>query len=415
MPAQQNYLVADCVVTQVALESAVQQKTHKDQSWSWNRWTQYCGWIGLLDLFLDNIPRLSRIKLVGTFAMALHEARFSGPSYDQLAHGSVTSAISHVCQTFREHRQPNPSLDDNRKPGFLLQWELRSIKKANPTKKHQKAIPMSVISTMAKQKLSELDHAIAQLTGLGMFFAFQSCKYLKVPQAEQGQTEILKMRNIRFFKDGTILPHFHPDLEFADCISLTFECQKRQDKHNTVTQEATGDSVLCPVRFAAGLVRCITSYPGTSPNTNISTYMSNSSVKHLTSGQVINTLHDAICAIGKAHLGISKEKIGTHSIRLGAAMAMYLGECPVYTIMLINQWSSDTLLWCIRKQVMEFSHNASKRMLTFQNYRHIPNFDHRVSANDPCVRNNPNNAKTSRNVSDDTSRLMQLPAFSQFS
>jgi hypothetical protein len=137
------------------------------------------------------------------------------------------------------------------------------------------------------------------------------------------------MRNIQFFKDVVILPHSHLNLEFADCISLTFESQKRQDKHDTVTQEATGDSVLCPVRFAAGLVRHIMSYPGTSPNTNVSAYMSNGSVKHIPCWKVINALHDAVCAIGKACLGISKKEIGTHSIRSGAAMAMYLGKCPV--------------------------------------------------------------------------------------
>jgi len=64
-------------------------------------------------------------------------------------------------------------------------------------------------------------------------------------------------------------------------------------------------------------------------------------------------------------------------------MAMYLGECPVYTIMLIGRWSSDAFLGYIRKQVMEFSHNVSKRMLKFQNYRHIPNFEHQIPANDP--------------------------------
>jgi hypothetical protein len=42
-------------------------------------------------------------------------------------------------------------------------------------------------------------------------------------------------------------------------------------------------------------------------------------------------------------------------------MAMYLGECPVYTVMLIGRWSSDAFLRYIRKQVMEFSHNVSKK------------------------------------------------------
>jgi hypothetical protein len=181
-----------------------------------------------------------------------------------------------------------------------------------------------------------------------MFFDFQSCKYLKVPQAEQGQMEILKVRNIQFFKDSAILLHSHPDLEFLHCVSPTFERQKRQDKNDTVTQEATGNSVLCPVRFAAGLVRCIGSYPGTSSNTNISAYMFNGSVDHVTSLQVIKALRDAVSAIGEARLGIAKHEIGTHSIRLGAAMAMYLGECLVYTIMLIGQWSSNAFLWYIR-------------------------------------------------------------------
>ncbi len=234
---------------------------------------------------------------------------------------------------------------------------------------------------MAKQQLSELDRSIVQLTGLGMFFAFRSCEYLKVPQAEQGQTEILKMRNIRFFKDGAILPHSHPDLKFLDCVSLTFERQKRQDKNDTVTQEATGDSVLCPVRFATGLVRRIGSLPGTSSSTNISAYMSNGSVDHVTSQQVINALRNTLGAIGETRLGIAKHELGTHSIRLGAAMAMYLEECLVYTIMLINRCSSNAFFRYIRKQVMEFSHNVSKRMLTFQTFRHIPNFDHQVSAN----------------------------------
>jgi hypothetical protein len=122
----------------------------------------------------------------------MHEAQFSGPSYDRLAHGSDASSISHVCQTFREHGRPNPFLDDDGKPGFLLQREFRSFKKADPTEKHQKAIPMSVISTLAKQQISELDRSIVQLTGLGIFFAFRSCEDLDVPQAEHGQTRILR-------------------------------------------------------------------------------------------------------------------------------------------------------------------------------------------------------------------------------
>jgi hypothetical protein len=85
---------------------------------------------------------------------------------------------------------------------------------------------MLVISAFAKQQLSKLDQAIVQPTGLGMFFAFRSCKYLKVLQAEQRQMDQLCMRNIFFFKDREIILHTHPNLEFGDCVSITFERQK---------------------------------------------------------------------------------------------------------------------------------------------------------------------------------------------
>jgi hypothetical protein len=47
---------------------------------------------------------------------------------------------------------------------------------------------MAIISALAKTRISEIDGAIVQLTGLGMFFAFWSCEYLKVQQSEEGQT-----------------------------------------------------------------------------------------------------------------------------------------------------------------------------------------------------------------------------------
>mgnify|MGYP006179045269 FL=1 len=150
-------------------------------------------------------------------------------------------------------------------------------------------------------------------------------------------------------------------------------------------------------------------------NTHVSAYMNNGGIENITSGQVVNALRDVVGAIGEACLGIAKHKVGTHSLRSGAAMAMYLGECPVYTIMLMGRWSSDAFLRYIRKQVLEFSHNVSKRMLRFRTHRHVPEFDQGIAANNPRVRNDPNNVETRRNVGGDVTRRNRLPAFSQFS
>jgi hypothetical protein len=63
---------------------------------------------------------------------------------------------------------------------------------------------------------------------------------------------------------------------------------------------------------------------------------------------------------------------------------------------------------------MEFSHNMSKKMLRFKNYKHVPNYNHRIVANDPRIHNNANNAEMRRNVGGYASRQSRLPALTQF-
>jgi hypothetical protein len=242
----------------------------------------------------------------------------------------------------------------------------------------------------------------------------RSCEYLKVHQSEQRRTDIIRLRNIRFFRGGKQLDHDHPELESAECVSITFERQKKDEKMDTITQMASGDETLCPVRAAARIVKRIKKYPGSSQHTPISTVLNHGIIEHVTSDHVIDALRDAVGAIGEARLGFKKENVGTHSIRSGAAMAMYLGECPVFMIMLIGRWSSDAFLRYIRKQVMEFSQNVAKKMLSCQNFRHIPDIHTRVPSDDPRTRNHPDNTETRRNVGGDSRRRVRLPPFAQF-
>jgi hypothetical protein len=177
---------------------------------------------------------------------------------------------------------------------------------------------------------------------------------------------------------------------------------------------ASGDGTLCPVRAAAAIVKRIKNYPGSSQHSPISTVNNHGIIEHVTSNHVINALQDAVGAIGEARLGFKKEAVGTHSIRSGAAMAMYLGKCPVFMIMLIGRWSSDAFLHYIRKQVMEFSQNVAKKMLLCQNFRHIPDVNRRIPSDNPRIRNHPNNAETRKNVGGDLYRRVRLPLFALY-
>jgi hypothetical protein len=124
-----------------------------------------------------------------------------------------------------------------------------------------------------------------------------------------------------------------------------------KDKNmDTITLMASEDSILCPVRAAAAIIKRIKKYPGTTPNSPISTYSNNDIIHQATLDYMINALRNAVAGIGEIKLGIKKEDVGTHSIRSGVAMAMYLGECPVFMIMLIGIWSSDSFLHYNRKK-----------------------------------------------------------------
>lgn len=99
----------------------------------------------------------------------------------------------------------------------------------------------------------------------------------------------------------------------------------------------------------------------------------NKNIHKITGIQLLRRIRLAATAIGKDTLGFSPNDLGLHSARSGAAMAMCLAGVPVYTIMLLGQWSSDAFLRYIRKQVKEFSNGISKKMLTHDKFFLIPN------------------------------------------
>ncbi len=92
----------------------------------------------------------------------------------------------------------------------------------------------------------------------------------------------------------------------VDCVSVTFERQKKDEKMDTITQMASGDGTLCPVRATAAIVKRDKKYPSTSKNSPVSTVSNITITEQVTSNQVINSLQDAADAIGEAKLGFKK-------------------------------------------------------------------------------------------------------------
>jgi len=214
----------------------------------------------------------------------------------------------------------------------------------------------------------------------------RSCEYLKVEKGDERRTHPLRLRNLTFRdKRNRVIPHDSPHLHNAHTVTLTFEYQKKDLRDDSVTQSRSGDPVLCPVQAAAAVVRRLLS-DGATPDTFLCTYRAESGMCcSVDSKAALQILRSFIATID-SNYGIQPTDVGLHSLRASAAMAMYLNEVPVYTIMLLGRWSSDAFLRYIRKQVTEFSNNVSRRMIRNAVYHHVP---------DPC----PDDPRTHNSLS----------------
>jgi hypothetical protein len=73
----------------------------------------------------------------------------------------------------------------------------------------------------------------------------------------------------------------------------------------------------------------------------------------------VASIRSAAFTLGRDRLGYGPRSFGTHSIRwCGAAMAMHLGGCASFVIMIIGRWKSAASMEYIREQVALFSEGA---------------------------------------------------------
>jgi len=134
----------------------------------------------------------------------------------------------------------------------------------------------------------------------------------------------------------------------------------------------SGDAVLCPVRAWAAITARVLAYPTATFDTPVNAILLAGRLQYATAHAMLQHLRRGAAHFGPQLLGYAPDELGTHSIRAGAAMAMYLAGVPVFVIMLVGRWASDSFLRYIRCQVAAFTNGVSERMLSPPDSPHIP-------------------------------------------
>ena len=95
----------------------------------------------------------------------------------------------------------------------------------------------------------------------------------------------------------------------------------------------------------------------------------------ITSQMTTNSLRAGTLYFGEEKLGFSHKEVGTHSIRSGFAMELYLDKVYPETIMIMGHWASSAFLRYTHIQVSELNKGISTLMINNHTFYKIPEIE----------------------------------------
>ena len=111
---------------------------------------------------------------------------------------------------------------------------------------------------------------------------------------------------------------------------------------------------------------------GTTRDTPVNTVWVEHYKTTITSQMTTNSLRAGTLSFGEERLGFSHEEVGTHSIRSGFAMELYLAKVYPETIMIMGRWKRRSFLRYIRIQASDLSKGIITLMTNNHAFYTIP-------------------------------------------
>ena len=187
------------------------------------------------------------------------------------------------------------------------------------------------------------------------------------------------MCDTAFFKKDLLgnlrlLPPNAPDEDImaADGVTLRLTNQKNGYKNAWVHQEHNGRKFLSPVR-AIGRRYCHIRKHTNDPMTYLSAYFDEKGIRRdVTDEDVRKALKLAAIALNyPTQKGIPIDRIDTHSLRAGGAMALHLSGYSDREIQKMGRWRGETFKEYISEQLSSFSKGMSTKMMKRVNFVNI--------------------------------------------
>jgi hypothetical protein len=167
-------------------------------------------------------------------------------------------------------------------------------------------------------------------------------------------------------------------------------------KMDSRTQRRTKDPHLCPViQHGTQVQRFLHTVPLANSLTTInSTIAFKGKAGLITNTHILEILRTTSSSFGgKATCGFDLHQIRNKSICSSTVMALFINGISTAKIMIQGRWSSDPFLaCCIRPQVLEWTNNVSREMMSVDSFFDT-NMNRRTTPKDP-TRTRANRCKT---------------------
>ena len=210
---------------------------------------------------------------------------------------------------------------------------------------------------------------MADLVIIAFFYLLRVGEYTSPARSRKRRTIPLRRCDVRLWRKGTLL-HHSADQEAllnADSATICIANTKNGTKGAVVHHEAFGGP-LCPVAALARRVANIGQAGESCPLNKVC--HASGRVTTVTDRDIGTAVRWGATSDGLLTKGYTLNRISSHSLRAGGAMAMKLSGASDSTIMRVGRWTSLTYLTYIHTQIGALTAGVAWRMstaFTFQN------------------------------------------------
>ncbi len=204
---------------------------------------------------------------------------------------------------------------------------------------------------------------------IAFFFLLRVGEYTAPSSSRDKRTIPLRMCDVRLWRKGVVLPHTSSltTLLLADSATICIANTKNGTKGAIIHHDAFNGQI-CPVAALARRIANVQRGPRT--GTIDMVYHTSGRTSRVSDRDIGTAVRWGATYDGLLLRGYTLNRISSHSLRAGGAMALKLSGASDSTIMRVGRWTSLTYLTYIHTQIGALTSGVALKMsaaFTFQN------------------------------------------------